>query len=44
MNSDVHALAVSGTGSDLDAGGEFTMAGGKVANYAARAILRSSNS
>ena len=36
----MYALAVSGTGSDLYAGGEFTMAGGKVSVDMARAILR----
>src|ERR1019366_5230072 len=36
----VSALAVSGTGSDLYAGGDFDTSGGKVSAYAARAILR----
>ena len=36
----VYALAVSGTGSDLYAGGDFTTAGGKVSVGMARAILR----
>src|SRR5437773_8572002 len=37
MNSTVEALAVSGN--QLYAGGRFTLAGGKVSSYAARAYL-----
>jgi hypothetical protein len=40
VDSTVFALAVTGTGSDLYAGGRFTLAGDKAAGYAARAILR----
>lgn len=39
MNNDVHALVVSG--SNLYAGGDFTVAGGKVSGYIARAYLLS---